>query len=70
MKGRYIPFSDGFGFVGYSYVCPNCNHETPLVDCEEGCDWCGFTEEYVDPDDWYDKEMNKPIEKRAWNFGK
>ena len=53
MKGLYIPFNDGYGIVGYHYKCPECKHETRFTDCEGGCDECGFTEKYVDPDDWY-----------------
>jgi hypothetical protein len=57
MKGKYIPFNDGFGIVGYGYLCPKCEHETKFTDCEEGCEKCGFSEEYVDPDDWYEKQI-------------
>ncbi len=33
MKGKYIPFNDGFGIVGYGYLCPKCEHETKFTDC-------------------------------------
>ena len=68
MKGQYIPFNDGFGIVGYGYKCPKCKHETKFTDCEEGCEDCGFNEPYEDPDDWYEEEMNKLKEQRAWNI--
>ncbi len=58
MKGTYIPFNDGYGIIGYSYICPECKHETRFTDCDEGCEKCGFHEPYVDSDEWYAKEMN------------
>jgi len=67
MKGQYSPFNDGFGIVGYGYVCPKCKHETLFTDCEQDCKNCGFSEKYEDPDDWYEGEMAKPVEQRAWN---
>ena len=59
MKGRYVPFNDGCGIIGYSYVCPLCNYETRFTDCDEGCEKCGFTEAYVDADDWYDESIKR-----------
>ncbi len=61
MKGKYIPFNDGYGIVGYGYLCPECNHETKFTDCQEGCKECKFYEPYVDPDEWYEKEFEKAI---------
>lgn len=56
MKGKYIPFNDGFGIVGWHYKCPKCSHITTfIVDCSEGCEKCGFEEPAVDPNDWYEK---------------
>lgn len=54
MNGKYIPFNDGYGIVGYHYECPRCSAITKFTDCEEGCEQCGYSEEYVDPDDWYE----------------
>jgi len=61
MKGKYIPFNDGHGIVGYGYECPECKHHSLFADCEQGCESCGFKEEYKDPDDWYDE--NHPTQK-------
>ena len=55
MKGVYIPFNDGWGIVGYGYECPECEHLTQFTSCEEGCEKCGYSEEYVDPNEWHDK---------------
>ena len=57
MEGQYEPFCDDCGIVGYSYVCPKCNHTTYFTDCEEGCSECGFSEPYEDPDDWYENKI-------------
>ncbi len=54
MKGRYIPFNDGYGIVGYSYECPECGKVSQFTDCDDGCEHCGFTEDYVDPEEWDD----------------
>jgi uncharacterized protein (DUF983 family) len=62
MKGKYIPFNDGFGIVGYGYECPECEHHSLFTDCEEGCKKCGFKEPYKDPDDWFD-EFLKEVKK-------
>lgn len=67
MRGIYLPFNDGCGIVGYFYKCPECQHVTAFTDCEKGCEKCGFSEEYVDADDWYDEQMNLPVDQRAWN---
>ena len=66
MEGHYLPFGDGCGIVGYIYVCPKCNHESMFTDCEQGCEKCYHTEEYVCADDWYTEEMKKPEKERAW----
>ena len=63
MKGRYVPFNDGYGIVGFGYVCPECNHESEFTTCEEGCEECEFSEPYVDPDDWYVDQMDKLLNK-------
>jgi hypothetical protein len=70
MEGQYIPFDDEYGIVGYGYKCPKCNRVSQFTDCEEGCSTCGFSEPYVDQDDWYEEEMGKPVEERAWNVNK
>ena len=70
MRGFYRPINDGMGFIGYSYICPECNHETMFVDCETGCEICLFSELYIDADEWYDEEMKKPVKERAWNTSK
>ena len=54
MRGRYAPISDDTGIIGWMYLCPLCDHWTAFTTCEGGCCECGFTEPYVDPDDWYD----------------
>jgi hypothetical protein len=51
MEGKYIPFNDGFGIVGYHYECPKCEHVSQFTDCEQGCEKCGFKEPYEDPDE-------------------
>lgn len=51
MKGDYIPIDDDYGTIGYYYQCPECGKRTPFVGCDEGCQYCGFSEPYVDPDD-------------------
>lgn len=56
MRGSYLPFDDGCGIVGYSYECPECGVSNSFTDCETGCE-CGFSEPYVDPDDWYTEQM-------------
>jgi len=67
MRGSYIPFHDGYGIVGYNYRCPECDYITTLTDCETGCSKCGFSEPYVDPDEWFEEEIKKPSEEWAWN---
>jgi uncharacterized protein (DUF983 family) len=57
MKGQYRPFNDGYGIVGYSYLCPQCGHETMFTNSKNGCEKCGFSEEYVDPDEWYEEHL-------------
>ena len=66
MEGIYIPFNCEMT-ESYHYKCPKCKHETRFTDCEQGCEKCYFTEKYVDPDDWYKEQMNKPQGQRAWN---
>ena len=66
MEGRYIPFNDGFGIVGYSYECPKCKHITEFTDCEDGCSNCGFTETYKDPDDWYLESLSQSKLDETW----
>jgi hypothetical protein len=68
MEGIYLPLMYDFGIEGYTYKCPKCSHVNEFADCDEGCGKCGFSEPYVDPDDWYENEMSKPKEKRAWNI--
>ncbi len=67
MEGYYIPINDGSGTVGYIYVCPKCKHKTHFTNCEDGCEKCKHSEPYVCGDDWYDEEIKKPKEMRAWN---
>jgi len=67
MKGLYSPFNDGYGIVGYHYLCPDCRHVSRFTNCEDGCEKCGFAEEYVDPDEWYEEQMKLPVKERAWN---
>ena len=52
MKGEYLSFNDGYGIVGHHYKCPKCDHVTQFQDCEQGCEECGFSESYEDPDEW------------------
>lgn len=59
MKGEYLPFNDGWGIVGFSYICPECEYVSQFTDCEEGCQECGFNEPYVDPDDWYEGQLKQ-----------
>ena len=67
MQGQYIPFNDGWGIVGYGYKCPACSHETLFTTSDSGCEVCGFSEEYVDPGEWYAEQMKLPVSERAWN---
>lgn len=70
MEGQYIPFSDDYGIIGFNYLCPKCEHENLLQDCDDGCKECGFKESYTEPCRWYDNEMNKTLENRSWNLKK
>ena len=67
MKGYYLPFCDEVGMVGYNYICPECDNENILTNCDEGCENCNFSETYTDADQWYEEEMKKPKKERAWN---
>lgn len=58
MRGSYTPINDGCGIVGYYYVCPECKHETEFINCDSGCEKCGFSEPFVDPDRWYELKMS------------
>lgn len=58
MLGKYIPFSDDCGIVGYHYECPKCEHITEFTDCEEGCENCKFSEPYTDPDELLIKSIS------------
>ena len=64
MCGSYTPFCDGYGIVGWHYNCPKCKHETRFSDSEQGCEDCGYSEDYVDPDEWYDYRVSLPIGER------
>jgi len=66
MKGTYIPINDGTGIIGFSFKCPQCNHLN-LFSSNESCDACDLEQSYEDPDEWYDMEMLKRTEDRAWN---
>ena len=70
MRGKYIPWDDGYGIVGYSYECPECGHETRFTDCEEGCENCCYCEEYVDPDELESaiEEAKEAIKTAALDF--
>ena len=71
MEGKYIPFNDGYGIVGFEYECPKCKHITLFVTCDVGCEECGFTEPYVDPDDWYEEQLKPQIQKvKEWLINK
>lgn len=70
MKGIHLPISDDYGIIGFSYKCPECNHENNFQDSDLGCQKCGFEEKYVDPEYWYDLEIKKPVNHRAWNVKK
>lgn len=61
MQGKYIPYSDGFGIIGFSYECPKCSHITDFHDCEQGCEECKHSEPYTDPDHWYEEELKKNV---------
>jgi len=62
MRGKYIPFSDDCGIVGYHYECPECEHVTLFTLSDEGCEDCGYNEGFVDPDEWYEKECKHACE--------
>ena len=62
MIGRYIPFNDGCGIVGYGYLCPECEWHTLFTACDVGCEKCGYFEPYVDPDEWYDELFSRKDE--------
>jgi len=49
MKGAYEQIIEG-----YSYVCPECSYANRFSFSDDGCGECGFREEYVDPDEWFD----------------
>lgn len=69
MDGKYIPIGDDYGIIGFEYECPKCKHVTSFTDCETGCEKCKFSEPYTDPDNWYEAELKKPVNERAWNNG-
>lgn len=69
MIGKYVPFNDGYGIVGYGYECPRCDFVTQFTTSEEGCSECGFSEEYKDPDDWYDEEIEAKLNPK-WKWWK
>ena len=70
MEGLYLPLTDDYGIIGFFYKCPKCNHENNFRDSDDGCEKCDFEEDYVDPDEWYDLQMLKPINERDWNIKK
>ena len=67
MKGEYIPVNDGWGIIGWNYKCPECNHITEFTDCEDGCEECGFSEEYVDPHDLFENKNKEVMKKKSIN---
>jgi len=66
MKGLYEPFSDDYGIVGYHFKCPKCSHINKFS-TNEDCKNCDFEQEYKDVDEWYEGEIKKPQNRRAWN---
>lgn len=66
VKLNYVPFNDGYGIVGYHWQC-KCGETIQFVSGGEVCT-CGFVIPEVDPDDWYDEQMLKPVEERDWNI--
>lgn len=70
MEGLYLPITDDYGIIGFSYKCPKCHHENNFSDSDDGCEKCDFEEDYVDPDEWYNLQMSKPINEIDWNIKK
>jgi hypothetical protein len=50
MIGQYIPFNDGYGIVGYKYLCPRCNYLSNFTHTGY-CPKCKFHEITPDPDE-------------------
>lgn len=65
--GYYVPFDDGFGVVGYFWRC-ECGGVIPFADQGDECKCGRATPDDIDPDDWYDAELMKPKEERAWSL--
>ena len=65
MNVIFSPFCDDVGCVGYYYKCLKCGHEGKFSD---SCDKCSNEWPDIDQDDWYDREMKKPVNRRAWNL--
>lgn len=64
---KFSPENDGCGIIGYSWTCCKCGTETRFVTGTGGeeCDKCCFRIPEVDDlDDWYSRELSKPVEQR------
>lgn len=67
MKGKYIPFSDDYGIVGYHFICPQCKYENQFS-TNECCEKCDFEQDYVDPDDYFSNSKVKQTGKTKLNM--
>ena len=41
IKAIYYGLNDGFGIVGYGFICPSCKYANDFVDEEESEHECG-----------------------------
>ena len=62
----WLPFSDGYGIVGWNWKC-DCGRIETLVLGGFICQ-CGIEMPDIDVDDWYDNEMEKSVNARVWNL--
>lgn len=65
-KLNFIPINDGHGIIGYNWLCA-CGKTIEFVSPKDMCS-CGFVVPDVDPNVWYNTQMNKPEELRDWNI--
>ena len=68
MKLNYYPVNDGYGIIGYHWEC-NCGNTIQFASPGSECPRCYFVipEDSLDPDDWYDEQMKKPVRERDWS---
>lgn len=67
--GYYVPFDDDYGVVGYFWHC-KCGDVIQFAVQGDEC-ICGLTTpDDINPDDWYEAELEKPKEERGWNLSR